>query len=275
MGIVSMRVALVGAAVALTASAALAFVAGDFSGSKALLSHQHGDAQAASRARAADRLPPWLAALDGKTSPNLPADCIPANSGPPTAPYQLGIVGSVTNGTLKAGPASIADIKAKFCGVVTVVKGQPPCGATGTAVSPPDGQVFGSLQATLTLIPGMTPKVPFTAHPGTITGGFACGSSADGLVVNLVATVSGSTGLFGLSCTIGPITIALRGALTGPLDDASITLSSDKFAVPAVAPSTTCPGQVPQSLDKIAGLPIAPGGASINLPATVSLYRPA
>ena len=207
-------------------------------------------------------------------SSNLPADCVPKASGPPGAPYQLGLVGTVNNGVLTAGPATIANITAKFCGVVTVVKGQPPCGATGSVVSPVDGQRFGPLSAELTMIPGMEPKVPFVAHAGTITGGFACASSNNGLQVSLRATVSGSTGLYGLSCSIGPLTIPLSGVVTGPLSNATITLRGSDFAVPAVTASPTCPGEVPANLNQIAGLPIAPGGATATLPATTSLYQP-
>ena len=47
-------------------------------------------------------------------SDNLPADCIPNPSGPPGAPYELGLVGTVNNGVLVAGPARVADINAKF-----------------------------------------------------------------------------------------------------------------------------------------------------------------
>jgi hypothetical protein len=209
------------------------------------------------------------------SSEPLPADCIPKPAGPPGEPYQLGLVGTVQNGVLTAGPATVADITAKFCGVVTVVNGTAPCGATGSVLSPPDGQVFGSLSATLTLVPGMTPKVPFVANAGTITGGFSCeSSSANGLAVTLDANVSGSTGLFGLSCTIGPLTIPLSGVLTGPLSNASVTLRSNDFAVPVVSPSPTCAGAVPANLDAIAGLPIPAGKASATLPATAALYQP-
>jgi hypothetical protein len=225
----------------------------------------------------ADALPERIAGSPKllAASASLPADCIPQPSGPPGAPYQLGVVGTVQNGVLTAGPATVADIKVKFCGVVTVVNGRAPCGATGTVDSPPDGQVFGSLSATLTLVPGMLPTVPFVAHPGTITGGFTCQSSSqNGLAVSLDATVSGSTGLYGLSCTIGPFTIPLSGVLTGRLSDASITLRGDDFSVPVVSASPTCPGEVPANLDQIAGLPLPAGKASATLPATVSLYQP-
>jgi hypothetical protein len=208
-------------------------------------------------------------------SANLPADCTPKPSGPPGAPYELGLVGTVNNGVLTAGPATIANITAKFCGIVTVVPGKPPCGATGSVVSPQDGQIFGSLSVQLTMIPGMDPKVPFVAHPSSITGGFSCVSSESGLAVSLNARVSGTTGLFGLSCTIGPLTIPLTGVVTGPLANATITLRGNDFGVPAVQSSPTCAGAVPANLDQIAGLPIRPGGATATLPATTSIYQPA
>jgi hypothetical protein len=236
----------------------------------------HAAGRATTRAGAAS-VPTELEAMRMAVghSASLPADCIPKATGPPGAPYQLGIVGMVNDGVLTAGDATVADINAKFCAVVTVVPGKPPCGATGTVDSPQDGQIFGSISATLTLIPGLSPKVPFVAHPGTISGGFGCGSSTNGLAVSLTAVVSGSTGIFGLSCTIGPLTIHLTGVLTGPLNDASVTLKGNDFTVPAVSASPSCSGQVPASLDEIAALPIPAGGAIITLPATASLYRPA
>lgn len=212
---------------------------------------------------------------DASTPAGLPADCLPAPAGPPGSPYQLGVVGTIRNGVLRTGSASVFGVSASFCGVVTVVAGQPPCAATGSVSSPADGQLFGSMSATLTLVPGMSPKVPFVAHPGTITGGFACQPSDGGLAVRLTATVSASAGLYGLSCAIGPLAIPLSGVLTGPLDHATVTLRGGGFPVPVVAASRTCPGAAPADLDAIAGLPIAAGGASVVLPATVSLYRPA
>jgi hypothetical protein len=219
-----------------------------------------------------------MARLDGlRTAPpatSIPADCVPKPSGPPGSPYQLGIVGSIDNGLLSAGSATVFNVSAKFCAVVTLVNGTPPCAATGSVSAPADGQVFGSMSATLTLVPGLAPAVPFVAHPGTITGGFSCQSSSGGLPVHLTAVVSASTGLYGLSCTIGPLTIPLSGTLTGPLTHASVTLKSDDFAVPGVSSSSACSGEVPADFDEIAGLPIAAGGASVVLPATVELYRP-
>ena len=209
------------------------------------------------------------------TASNIPRDCVPNPAGPPTSPYQLGLVGTAANGSLTAGPATVANVNAKFCGIVTLVNGTPPCGATGAAESPVDGQVYGPLSVVLTLVPGMTPTIGFTANPGTITGGFSCSSSQNGLAVSLDARVSGSTApLFGVSCTIGPLDLPLTGAVTGPLSAANATLSSSDFTVPALTPSSTCPASVAANIDDIAGLPLAPGRASASLPITASLYQP-
>ena len=130
-------------------------------------------------------------------------------------------------------------------------------------------------RSVLTLVPGMTPTIGFTANPGTITGGFSCSSSQNGLAVSLNARVSGSTApLFGVSCTIGPLDLPLTGAVTGPLSAANATLSSSDFTVPALTPSPSCPASVAANIDDIAGLPLSPGRASASLPITASLYQP-
>jgi hypothetical protein len=209
-------------------------------------------------------------------SSDLPDDCVPNPAGPPTSTYQLGLVGTATNGALDTGSATVSGIDAKFCGIVTLVPGTSPCGATGSVDSPTDGQQFGPLSVLLTLVPGMTPTIGFVANPGTITGGFTCTSSQNGLAVALDANVSGSTApLFGVSCTIGPVTIPLTGAVTGPLTATSATLTSNNFSVPVLQPSTTCPAAVAANVDMIAGLPLTAGHASATLPVSASLYQPA
>jgi hypothetical protein len=201
---------------------------------------------------------------------------VPNPAGPPVSSYQLGLVGTATNGALDAGPATISGLDAKFCGIVSLVTGTPPCGATGSVDSPTDGQKFGALSVVLRLVPRMTPTIGFVANPGTITGGFSCTSSQKGLAVALNANVSGSTApLFGVSCTIGPVSIPLTGAVTGPLTNTSATLSSNDFSVPTVQPSTTCPAAVAANVDALAGLPLSPGQASATLPVIASLYQPA
>ncbi len=199
---------------------------------------------------------------------------MPNPDGPPTATYQLGLVGSVASGALSTGSAQISGIDAKFCGIVTLVTGTPPCGTTGSVDSPLDGQKYGPLSVLLTLVPGMTPTIGFTANPGTITGGFSCTSSQNGLAVNLDANVSGTTApLFGVSCTIGA-TIPLSGSVTGPLSNTTATLTSNDLIAPDVQPSTTCPAAVAANVDMIAGLPLSPGQSSASVPVTASLYQP-
>jgi len=169
-----------------------------------------------------------------------------------------------------AGPG----IDAKFCGIITLVNGTPPCGTTGSVDSPTDGQKYGPLSVVLTLVPKMTPTIGFVANPGTITGGFSCTSSQNGLAVALNANVSGTTApLFGVSCTIRA-TIPLTGAVTGPLTDTTATLTSNDLNVPALQPSTTCPAAVAANVDMIAGLPLAPGHSSATLPVIASIYQP-
>ncbi|HMK62179.1 MAG TPA: hypothetical protein VK386_01055 [Acidimicrobiales bacterium] len=211
-------------------------------------------------------------------SNNLPSDCVPNSAGPPTAPYQLGLVGTVQGGTLSTGTAKVADISANFCGVVTVVNsGSTFCPVTGQLATPPDGQVYGSLSVELTLVPGMTPTIGFSPTPAAISGTFSCTTgSRNGLLVTLDATVSGTTSsVFGVQCAIGPFTIPLTGAITGPFSDLTGMLTSSNFTVPTIAASPTCPAEIASSVDTIAGLPLAPGQASVTLPVTASLYQPA
>ncbi len=138
-----------------------------------------------------------------------------------------------------------------------------------------DGQLYGPLSVALTLVPGMTPTIGFTADPGPITGGFTCISSQNGLAVFLNAQVSGSTTpLFGVSCTIGPLNLPLTGVVTGPYSALTTTLSSSDFTVPAVTPSPSCPASVAANIDDIAGLPLPAGRSSATLPITASLYQP-
>jgi hypothetical protein len=206
---------------------------------------------------------------------DLPPDCVPDATGPPSAPYELGLVGQLSGGTLTSSATTVSDIAAKFCALVTLVNSSPPCAATGDVDSPVDGQVFGPMSVLLTLVPDMSPTIGFTAQPGVITGGFTCQPSTNGLAVTLNASVGGSTSpIFGVSCAIGPVQIPLTGAVTGPLTDTTATLKSNDFVIPALQPSATCPSAVATQVDAIAGLPLAVGSSTANLPVTASLYQP-
>jgi hypothetical protein len=206
---------------------------------------------------------------------NLPADCVPNPSGPPSGPYQLGLVGELAGGTLTSSLTTVSNIDAKFCALVTLVNGTASCAATGDVTQPVDGQVFGPLSVVLTLVPGMTPTIGFTARPGVNTGGFTCQPSTNGLAVTLNASVGGTTApVFGVSCAVGPVQVPLTGSFTGPLTDTTATLKSSNFTIPALQPSATCPSAVAADVDSIAGLPLAVGSVTANLPVTSSLYQP-
>ncbi|HXW34911.1 MAG TPA: hypothetical protein VEJ87_10070 [Acidimicrobiales bacterium] len=214
--------------------------------------------------------------VDSSNADGLPDDCVPNSAGPPTSPYQLGLVGTINDGSLVTGPASVSNINATFCSVVTVVQGNAQCPASSQVTAQPDDQVFGNLQVALNLVPGMTPTIKFTPNPGPIVGTTSCASSVNGLAVTLDATVGGSTGpLFGVSCSIGPFTIPLTGRITGPFTHLTGTLTNSTFSVPAIQQSPDCPGAIPENIDEIAGLPLGPGQSTASLPVTASLYQPA
>ena len=120
----------------------------------------------------------------------------------------------------------------------------------------------------------MTPTIGFVANPGTITGGFSCTSSQNGLAVAFDAHVSGTTApLFGVSCNIA-VSIPLTGAVTGPLTATAATLKSTGVGLPTVQPSPTCPAPVAANVEQIAGVPPSVGTSSATLPVVASLYQP-
>jgi hypothetical protein len=203
---------------------------------------------------------------------NLPKDCLPNPIGPPGAPYQFGIVVVVTDGSLTAGPVAVPNISATICGIVTVTTGTAGCPAGTTIVIPPDGQLFGPLNAYLHVIPGLDPSVPFTPHPQEIVSSLGCQSSQGGLKVSATGNVGGTAGAFGVACSI-QVTVPLAGIITGPLDppfQAHGTFTG-QLKVPAVALSPTCPAEVATNLNEIVGLPTV---GTVTLPFTAAIYIP-
>jgi hypothetical protein len=193
----------------------------------------------------------------------------------------LGLVGTVTNGTITTPTVSVDDVDAKICGIVQVQPGTGGCAADTTITVPADGQAFAPLKATVAVVPGQPISVPFTVVPHPLTASLGCGSSADGLVFSVSATVSGSTGLFGVACTIGPIALSIQGAAGQPgfnppttsLSDVTGRFTAD-FGIPAVSPDATCPSSVAANLDPIAQLPTTPDAAHLVLPIVTSIYQP-
>jgi hypothetical protein len=223
---------------------------------------------------------------------NLPADCIPTT--PPGQVGELGVVGELgalpdpnlsgrlvsAPGSLAAGPVAVPGITGKACGVVKLTNGSPPCPVSGEVILPADGQRFPTLKAAVTLIPGITPEVPFTPEPQQITGTLVCGNgtSTAGLTASVDAVVGGGAGLFGLTCVV-MVHIALDGTANGPIFAApgwylGGTFRSSDFTIPAVTPTAACPPGVAANLNNIVGLPLTPGKATLVLPFALEVYTP-
>lgn len=212
-----------------------------------------------------------------------PKDCQPNPIGPPTHPYQLGFLAEVgplpgQPSQLVAGPVRVDNITAKACGVATVIPGSGGCAVNASINVPPDGQLFGNIKAAITIIPGVTPEIPFTPAAKSLTSGLGCGSSVNGLQVSATATVGGSATLFGLTCGL-TLTIPLKATINGPLDSTGLGLHgvfqpSKPFVIPTATPSATCPAGVTKNLNQIVGLPLTVGTGALNLPFSAGVYLP-
>ena len=131
------------------------------------------------------------------------------------------------------------------------------CAVNASINVPPDGQLFGNIKAAITIIPGVTPEIPFTPAAKSLTSGLGCGSSLNGLQVSATATVGGSASLFGLTCGL-TLTIPLKATINGPLDSTGLGLHgvfqpSKPFVIPTATPSATCPAGVTKNLNQIVG----------------------
>jgi hypothetical protein len=194
-------------------------------------------------------------------------------------PYQLGVVGTFSGGQLKVGYATVSGltggISGTFCGIASVVPGQGPCPAKIVLTSPPEGQQFNPLGITFDVVPGMTPDIRNgSVVPGQLQGQVTCPEPARDYYVQATATAqaSASTGLFGLACDIGPVSIPLSGILSGTPPALTGTLTSAPFTVPPGTAGPTCPSSVVSLLDSIGELPFHQGTLSITV--TASTYAP-
>jgi hypothetical protein len=228
--------------------------------------------------------------LSASTYPvNFPDQCKPDWPGyglpyPPGHPYRLGFVAEVgpqpgQPSQLVAGPVRVDNITAKACGTATVTNGSGGCAVNASVSVPPQGQLFGNLNAAITIIPGIRPEIPFTPSAQSLTTSLGCGSSLHGLQVSAKATVGGSAGLFGLTCGL-TLTIPLKATINGPLESTTglglhgVFQPSGSFVIPAATPSATCPSGVTKNLDQIVGLPLTVGAGALNLPFSAAVYVP-
>ncbi|HLI23958.1 MAG TPA: hypothetical protein VKU91_03320, partial [Acidimicrobiales bacterium] len=204
------------------------------------------------------------------------AQCQPVYDAPP---YQLGVVGSFSGGQLKVGYATVAGttggISGTFCGIASLQPGKGSCPVELALTVPAQGQQFSPLGITFDVVPGMTPDIKDgTVLPGDLQGGVVCPDPAGQYSVEATATAqaTASTGLFGLACDIGPVSIPLSGTLSGTPPELTGTLTSAPFTIPAGAASPTCPASVVSLLNSIGELPYHQAAFSINV--TASTYAP-
>jgi hypothetical protein len=178
---------------------------------------------------------------------------------------------------------SVPGITGKICGYVKLINGSQKsgCPVLGQVVLPAAGQSFPpSINATITAIPGIVPRVPFKPMPQDITGTLVCngGSSTAGLTASVNAAVGGGAGLFGLNCVV-TVHISLNGTANGPILGSSGwylggDFNTSNFTIGAVSPTSACPPGVASNVDTLVGLPLQPGKATLNLPFALEVYVP-
>jgi hypothetical protein len=210
------------------------------------------------------------------TPTTVPAGCRPSYNAPP---YQLGFTGTFSAGKLQVGPVTVGGltggISGTFCGIAEVEPGTGGCPAQVVLLSPSQGQQFNPLGITFSVVPGMQPEIKNgSVQPGPLSGVALCPSpnGQNALEVSATADAGASTGLFGLSCVVGPVSIPLTGTLTGTPPQLTGTLNSPPFTVPAGQASATCPHSVADLLNSIAGLPNK--AASLSITVTANTYAP-
>jgi len=223
---------------------------------------------------AAPQAPSAKAAVSGMP---LPSDCKPDPNPPPT---EYGFVARISDGTLDgSGPLKVNGIDVSVCGVIRLVNAQPGSGCSGIQgqlIIPGDGVVTNSLDASLA-IKGMPviQHVPTTVSVAPLTSYLSCGSSSDGLKLDLNMSLTGSSGAFGLACDV-PMSGTLHATVTGPL--LTSPYRGNATMTGAVSLGTVsnndayCPGQLPSRINRIADLPDS--GYQANWPAKVSVYMP-
>jgi hypothetical protein len=205
----------------------------------------------------------------------LPADCRPHRGDP----IQLGVVATF-GGSAQVGPAiAVTALSGTICGVATVVSAPP--GEPGDPVAcvsirvPADGITLRPPTVEITSVPHLSPVIGGTRVTIDPLLALFCTSAAPGpLVLRTSASVSATAHVFGLSCAVGLSGVPITASVTGPLSAVTINITSGPFAVPGPTSTPSCPSGVTAALDKLVGLPLAPGLATLSLHASGAIYRP-
>lgn len=204
----------------------------------------------------------------------LPADCVPTPHPPPT---EYGFVALVTNGTVTGPAVSVTGLDLSICGVLTIVNPAPGshCATVQAQLRiPGDGVVTSGIDTRLTVVPKMRPKLPVQLHVVPLRQGIDCVDSSHGFTINLAMTMQVGAGAFGLQCRIplsGTLTTTVSGHLLTPPFHSDQTMTGTFSAGTVVNDDRYCPGNLPASVNRIAGLPA--GGYRAMLPTRLAVYQ--
>jgi hypothetical protein len=190
-----------------------------------------------------------------------PAPC-PTTGGTP-------ITSQLSNGSLRIGPiARASGTTASGCGLL-ILDDQ-----GLRTVIPRENLTFDPFRLRVGLL-----TVPTTVTAVTDFGGPVTLLPDNQIGATLGGSVTSTANLLGFRCTIGPftpnLTTGTSGALTGTpftgQPDGSLggRLVAGDFAVPAVRPSSRCPGPIAALVNRITHLPQPAGSSSITFDASL------
>ncbi len=201
-------------------------------------------------------------------------ECVPRSG----APYQIGAVGSFSGGSVKViDGVSVSGISGRFCAVATLVAA-PPTHPTAKVcaqlVAPKSGLQFDPVQTDINLIPTVTSVIAqVQVVPETFTA-YVCDDGVPGvLALSTTIQASAAPQVFGTRCEVGPLQAAVTGTFTGPLTNATATLTSGAFPVQAVQAGPLCPEGLARNTNAILGLPLSKSVAGLSITTTAALYR--
>lgn len=217
-----------------------------------------------------------------RTPPHLRGDGYdPAPTGP-SVPYEVKFEGTLDGGTIsvpspdsRSIAAVIPNLYASVCGVVDLLALSGTVAPDDVALATPNVYVGYrplALPGPLDALEALPLKVSFGHLSASLDRQAAHNG---GLDISLVASASASVNTLGLSCRLAINDLAattnrsghLTGQpVTGPVSAGVATVVANDFAVPAMAPSPTCPPLITNAFNRALHLPLPPGVASFVAP---------
>ena len=203
-------------------------------------------------------MPAASAATTSGTSPQATSAPCPTTGGIPFS-------SQLTNGTVKIGKlAHASGTTSSACGLVTF---DPAQGLVSTIAR--DNLTFDPFILHIGPLGVPTRVTPVSDFHGTVAG------NPDGTTsITLTGSLTATSSLLGLRCTIGPFTPTLTTGASGSLSGSPLVgqlpgpltgkLVANDFAVPAAQASARCPRVVAKLINLLVGLPQPAGGSSLT-----------